>query len=357
MTTTFLILSGCALGDSGGGQQPAQIARELAAVGHQVYHYQPRDSALYVPGAVTEIACPSHLREAYWSHDAVGAAEHWSRLLGALPVGYLVVCCALPWYARGAEVARQLGWKVVYWIIDDWARLYQMEGVDFYEVADEITLVRMADTVLATAPQLAAKVHGRPCPVIGNGYNSAHFPILRRTTVEDTSALSLIYWGYLQGAWFDWDLLVKISLARPEWTIHLYGAPPVKRPPLANVMFHGEANAAWLSRLSAAGDVALIPFISSPAIDAVDPIKAYEYTACGLPIVSCHMPALDDWPGVTQAPGIASIWVDAIERSASVEVSGVERFLAGKTWHDRSVEFLEAIGVREAVIPFERRAC
>jgi glycosyltransferase involved in cell wall biosynthesis len=45
-------------------------------------------------------------------------------------------------------------------------------------------------------------------------------------------------------------------------------------------------------------DVAIIPFLSCPLTLATNPIKLYEYFACGLPVVSTRLPEMDQFPGL-----------------------------------------------------------
>lgn len=359
----FLFVSGVAYGDIGGGQQPAQLARQIVRQGHRVYHYQPNQSALCFADGVIEIPCPDNLRGALWSLKAPGAADHWRALAYGLKLtdddGYAVISCPLPWYVRGAEVLKSLGWKIIYFMVDDWEALYALDGPqEHYRREDERRLLSLADQIFVSAEALKHKTD-REVVYLPNGYDVDDFPVTIREPVKSTDRLSILYWGCLRGAWFDWDLFHGLSVARPQWAFHLIGPVPPSPPRLQNVMYHGVAPTHWLSRLARIGDVAVIPFCPSSAIDAVDPVKAYEYLACGLPIVTCRLPQLDGWPGVVQVPNIPVLWTEAIEAAVvrGVDPQTQAAHLQGKSWLDRANAFLAAItrvADRGIVVPHPR---
>jgi len=59
-----------------------------------------------------------------------------------------------------------------------------------------------------------------------------------------------------------------------------------------NVVFHGQLQQTQLARLLNSCDIGLIPFRDIELIKGVDPIKAYEYAACGLQVWSPPIEAL-----------------------------------------------------------------
>lgn len=89
-------------------------------------------------------------------------------------------------------------------------------------------------------------------------------------------------------AWFDWEVVLKISSLFPEGEVHLYGPLVVSLPAdlPANVkVFPPIAHAAIYDVISGFS-VGLIPFRRNALTDFVDPIKFYEYRAVGLPVLS-----------------------------------------------------------------------
>jgi glycosyltransferase involved in cell wall biosynthesis len=97
--------------------------------------------------------------------------------------------------------------------------------------------------------------------------------------------------------WFDVEAVEFAARAHPEWRFVLVGQVATgkleKLRKLANVQFTGEmpyeALAGQLQRM----DVAMIPFLRLPLTMATNPIKLYEYFACGLPVVSTRLPEVE----------------------------------------------------------------
>jgi glycosyltransferase involved in cell wall biosynthesis len=97
--------------------------------------------------------------------------------------------------------------------------------------------------------------------------------------------------GYLSEAWFDWDPDVAGCPRAPTWRIYLigYGGNGRHRLP-DNVTLLGRVDPRHLSAHAAHWDVGIIPFKPSTLAADADPIKAYEYLAMGLPVVSTGCP-------------------------------------------------------------------
>lgn len=97
----------------------------------------------------------------------------------------------------------------------------------------------------------------------------------------------------------DYDLLMDIANQLSDWEIWLcgrVGESPVgwnrllKQP---NIKYFGDLSIEEVRKLSIKAAVALIPFKQSPLIENSLPLKAFEYLACGLPVVSVPIKALE----------------------------------------------------------------
>ena len=100
--------------------------------------------------------------------------------------------------------------------------------------------------------------------------------------------ITLGYFGYLSGAWFDWELVRTVANENPAWRIYLigYGGDQEHRSLPDNVTFLGKKPWKSLAAYAAHWDVGIIPFKSGLVSRGADPIKTYEYLALGLPIVA-----------------------------------------------------------------------
>lgn len=230
--------------------------------------------------------------------------------------------------------------------------------------AAEMALARRADVVLATSPELEARMrrHNPRTVLVPNAADYDHFS--RRIASGDIP-VELRGWprpviGYLGevAAWFDTGLVRRLALRHPDWSIVLVGpaTPEARRAlPEPNVHFLGRRPYSELPRYLAAFDCCLIPFRASPLTAAVSPIKLYEYLAAGKPVVSTPLPSV--------LPFAREVLVAADERF----LEAVEEAVAGRhdvaaaearrrraranTWDHRIARILEALHEAEAAGP------
>ncbi len=105
----------------------------------------------------------------------------------------------------------------------------------------------------------------------------------------DLAALPRPILGYvgMVSRWLDLDTVRALAQAFPGGTVVLVGPRDVRLPALpANVHWRGPVRQEQLPAVLRAFDLGLIPFVPGPAIDAVNPIKFYEYLAAGLPVLA-----------------------------------------------------------------------
>jgi glycosyltransferase involved in cell wall biosynthesis len=167
--------------------------------------------------------------------------------------------------------------------------------------AAEAALVRRADVVLATSPELEARMRrGNAKPVfVPNAADYEHFsrPVSAHEIPAEIRALPRPVVGYVGevGAWFDTGLVRRLALRHPDWSIVLVGpASSEARGALADPNIHllGRRPYSELPLYLAGFDCCLIPFRATPLTAAVSPVKLYEYLAAGRPIVSTPLPSV-----------------------------------------------------------------
>lgn len=120
---------------------------------------------------------------------------------------------------------------------------------------------------------------------------------------------------------FDFDLLEATAARMPDWDFSLCGEVTgcherfealCRRP---NVVFHGKLGWNDVRRLSLEADVGLIPYVQEPYItESSLPLKAFEYLATGLPVVTVPIRALDGRPDVFAFGRTAEEWEREIRR-------------------------------------------
>lgn len=330
----WLILAAVPLDDVGGGQRSAQLARALARRGDLVWYAArfPRHESVdlglrdAIPGLTSLDWNPDELRR------RLRAADDRVLVLVELPETQVVEL---------ALEARTLGARVLYDKIDHWAAC---AWADWYDAATERRLIREADDLVGSARLLVQQLRGgaRAPHLVLNAVDRTIFAPDAVRSGEPPADLvrgerTLLYVGSLWGDWFDWGLVAEVAARRPRWAVNLIGDRPRHVPELpSNVHLLGLKPQAALPPYLAAADVCWIPFIPSPLVDGVNPLKVYEYLAMHRPVVASPMVELRDVPYVFAARG-AEATVAAVERAAATPppVETLERFLAANDWEAR----------------------
>lgn len=235
--------------------------------------------------------------------------------------------------------------------------------------ACEADMLRRADVVIVTAPALyesksrhSANVHLVPNAVDYDGFQRT---LASTEAPADMAALPQPIIGYV-GAIndkLDYDLLLKVALSRPDWSLALVGSVSVQTVGdvagcealrrLLNVHFLGLAPVADVPRYIAACRVCLLPYKINERTRNISSLKMYEYLACGKPVVATDVPAAHEVGDVVRIAGHDDT-VQAIDDSLSEDpaVAARRRSVAAvNTWEQR-VERISAI-VEQAL---ERRA-
>ncbi|OAI47790.1 hypothetical protein AYO44_08820 [Planctomycetaceae bacterium SCGC AG-212-F19] len=161
-------------------------------------------------------------------------------------------------------------------------------------VEREKELVPQVDHVIVTARALEEQVlsyHPRRLTHVPNGVEIERFlncdplsPEEYRTIPEPRA----VYVGAID-EWFDVDLLVQVARRLPEVSFVLIGDGRANLQSLAelgNVHILGRRAYGLVPAYLKHAAVGLIPFKRNRLTRAVNPIKLYEYLACGLPVVA-----------------------------------------------------------------------
>jgi polysaccharide pyruvyl transferase CsaB len=256
-----------------------------------------------------------------------------------------------PGFFETLSTAGSGGWTTVYDVIDDWEEFHRVGQAIWYDEEFERHLIGACDAVFAINTFLAGRVRelgGDGVELVGNGLKPGigeagePRPLAR-------GEVTVGYFGYLAGAWFDWELVAGAARRRPAWRFYLigYGGSPEGIDLPANVERLGKQPQADLAAFAANWDVALIPFKPDRLAAGADPIKTYEYLAMGLPVV---MTGVFPPPGgeafVARAEGIEA-FLREIERAAARddpgEIAARRAFAATCTWDHRLETLLAAL--------------
>ncbi len=220
----------------------------------------------------------------------------------------------------------------------------------------EEELLRSVDLVFCSAQGLreAKAVHNRNCFFIPNGVDPS-FLLNGHGDEEVPSDMKSIpkpilgYMGTL-GEWLDFDALIQLARAKPEWSIVLIG-------PLASGCFSsvlaGIPNLHWLGekgygelpRYLRLFDVCLIPFRVNAFTEKIYPTKFHQYLGAGKPVVSSDLPDLktfSPWAMFYHSPAEMEKRIDEALRDDSREKALERRRIAGEnTWDQRVASIVE----------------
>ena len=159
----------------------------------------------------------------------------------------------------------------------------------------ERKLLKQADVVFAGGKKLweSKRLQNENCHFYGCGVDVTHFGKAREAQTEiprDIASLRkpiLGYFGVIDER-MDYDLLVKLAEANPNWSIAMVG-PTIKVdtvPQRKNIHWLGQKNYLDLPAYCKAFDVCMMPFALNEATEFINPTKALEYMATGRPIMS-----------------------------------------------------------------------
>lgn len=162
--------------------------------------------------------------------------------------------------------------------------------------------LRSADIVLASSDKLHAKAlaYNQNAYLIPNGCDYDFFSGKTHKIPEDIRHMEGPIIGY-SGAitsWCDLELIEQAAINFPHCNIVMIGPLyNISNVPLrSNLHWLGIKPYRQLPSYLQRFDVGIIPFKRSSMVDAVNPIKMWEYMASGLPVVTTAIPEVKKYP-------------------------------------------------------------
>ncbi len=159
---------------------------------------------------------------------------------------------------------------------------------------------------------------------------------------------SIGYIGATSGKWFDNELVLSTIREFADCHISIIG-PVDKRFAEAcetypNVTLHGYVSHDALAHHLRRFDVAIIPFLSNEITRIVNPLKLYEYSVAGLPIVATRTAELAHHSSILYLAQDASGFIASIRAALEEDSSELRRarrrFAEAHTWEDRVRTFI-----------------
>jgi hypothetical protein len=183
------------------------------------------------------------------------------------------------------------------------------------------------------------------------GVDSEHFAPRPRTEVLVQTGMKrpiIGFFGGLDDYVIDFDLLERLAVERPDYTLVLIGDATLSMDRLTrhpNVRWLGFRPYAEIPQLGADFDVSIMPWLDNDWIRCCNPIKLKEYLSLGQEVVTTWFPEVEhyrDFVHVAKTGDEFLARIDAVVRGA--KAPGDRRALLAKaTWDDRTLELLSCL--------------
>ena len=112
--------------------------------------------------------------------------------------------------------------------------------------------------------------------------------IQKPCSIRNKKDLKIAYFGTIS-SWFDFELIVKSTQDTSNISYYLYGPTDgVIIPKSEQIIYKGTVEHDILFDEMENIDVLIMPFIINEIIEAVDPVKLYEYINCNKEIISVY---------------------------------------------------------------------
>ena len=196
-----------------------------------------------------------------------------------------------PLYAR--YIPENYQGKIIYDCMDNHEALYPDRPRAYRIVNQENLLIKRCDLLIASAKLLQDKIDKvagySKSVLIRNGVKIGEVCEVRKPVVRDRYSLGYI--GTI-AEWFDYELIENSLKIMDNIDYQLVGPADrqVKRP---GIVYHGKVSHEKLNDVVKDYDCLIMPFGVNEIVEAVDPVKLYEYIAFGKCIISIYYPEVE----------------------------------------------------------------
>ena len=165
---------------------------------------------------------------------------------------------------------------------------------------------------------------------------------------DDSFTVKLAYIGTIS-SWFDWETILNVMKEMNNIELHLYG--PIDNTEIPNnnrIYYHGILEHHKLYETIKYMDILVMPFILNDTINAVDPVKVYEYINFDKNIIIRKYPEVERLGEYVYFYNNYLEFIHAIElikESKKIKYSESQRvkFLRENTWDSRVCDIIRTM--------------
>ena len=242
----------------------------------------------------------------------------------------------LSWFAvpHPAAMAGMVGDElVVYYVVDDYAALAQMDAPRIQRLDDELTaradvVFVSSETLLKRKQEFNQNVEYSPHGVDFDLFSRAQDPATEIAEAARGLQRPVIgYFGSIAGQ-IDLELIAYLAEQRKNWTFLLIGMASVDVGAIAelpNVHLPGPQPYESLPSWAKAFDATIVPYRRNRFVMNSNPLKIREYLAAGKPVVSVRAPEIERFSDLIFLADSHEDFLRKIEQALEGETAGIRQ--------------------------------
>ncbi len=221
--------------------------------------------------------------------------------------------------------------------------------------ASEKKLMQRAGIVFVTSEYLLQEVYGRyhipknKLLLVRNAYDGKIIDCPPQNP-NHSPKFKMAYVGTIS-SWFDWKTVLCVLDENRNAEIHLFG--PIENtcvPDNEAIVYHGVTEHTGLYDAIKDMDCLIMPFIINKIIEAVDPVKLYEYINFNKNIIACRYKEIErfhEFVHFYNTPSDFSGTVKRLQINNAVKYNNEQRmdFLRNNSWDNRAMQIMEALEI------------
>lgn len=256
------------------------------------------------------------------------------------------------------QLPKKTHYRLIYDCMDDYPAMAEGRKAALQTAEYEGAIVRKADRILASSNKLKHKLEmeyalsENSVTLLRNGFDGI---IDKDVVLSNRGQRDKVFRiGYIGTVsyWFDWDVLARSLSDFSQIEYHIIGPidPNVSAPKHDRILFHGTIEHEKLYSTVEKYDCLCMPFILNDIVEAVDPVKLYEYINFYKSIISVRYDEVLRFEKFVHFYSTYEefryVLQDVMGRLdiPKYSITDRENFLMESTWQSRAMQIMEALG-------------